>query len=153
VVTLVSRVVDQDVEASECFERLLHQAFAEPGIADVAGDRAALPAELVHEPDRFFAVVGVVRQAGNHDLRAFLGVQQRHRATNTAVAAGDQCDAVLETGFGHVTLLAVICRRRHLRLIARWRLRRLRERRLRTALARIVQNGTAHERTPDGMLR
>src|SRR4051812_19557379 len=86
---LLRRVVHQDVETPETFYRLLHHVAAHAFIADVSRQQQTLASFGFHEPPGFVRVLVFV-QVSYRDISAFAREQNRDRAADAAVAAGDQ---------------------------------------------------------------
>jgi hypothetical protein len=84
-------VVDQHVKAAEFGDGLLHGALAVVFYGEVAADRHA---SLPGRPDQFRRAGRILvfgfGEVGDRDVGAFLGGRDRHGASDTRVAAGDQ---------------------------------------------------------------
>jgi len=94
-VHLERRIVDEDVELAEGFQRAADRVFAELRIAHVAFDQDALAAFALDVLLRLLRVV-LFAQIHDRDLRAFACKQHGDGTADTRIAAGDQRDLVLE---------------------------------------------------------
>jgi len=123
---LLGGVVHQDVEPPEGLDRPGDGLLAKGLVADVASQREGLPALRLDEPNGFLRVV-VLIEIDDGDGSALPCHAEGNRPTDPAVAAGDECNLLLQptdTGKARLGLRA----RRHLRLaagLARLRLRRV----------------------------
>src|SRR4029077_1167872 len=88
-------VVDQDVELAERFRGLLHRRLAEAEIGNVAPHGDAAPAFGF---DGAFGLlgIGVLGQVCDRNVCALARIKDRDRAADPGIAAGDECDHVLE---------------------------------------------------------
>ena len=92
---LLAGVVDQHVEPAPLVDHRLDQALAMPRVAQVASRKqslAAFPLDRVGSHSRIVVFVEI----GDRDLGAFAGEQDRSRAPDTAVAAGNDGDLALQ---------------------------------------------------------
>ena len=92
---LFRRIVNQDVELIELLHRFLHSAPAKLLPTYVAGDKNALPALFLDQTARFLRVLMFV-EIDNREAGAFFRESNRDRATDAAVASGDERDPVPE---------------------------------------------------------
>lgn len=109
--------MDQDVDAAVGVDDLLHQPLRRLGLGEL--DRMARPL-VPHVRDPLQRLLGVLRLAvaevRDRDVGPFAGERDRDRASDDAVASGDERDAVTEPPVAHVAVLAVIGRRKQVGL-------------------------------------
>src|SRR3954452_20551427 len=87
-------VVDDDVDAAEGLDRLLHHAGVVRARADVGADIARPTARVLDE--RHGRVVGFVVQSGTDDARAFTSQPDRDPPPDTAAGPGHPRDTAVE---------------------------------------------------------
>src|SRR5688572_20420986 len=92
---LLGRVVHKDVQRAEVVQRAGDCQLAEPLVADVARDRDTAAAVRFDEALRLSGVVVLV-EVRDGNVGAFLGERDRDRATDPAVAPGDEGNLVLQ---------------------------------------------------------
>jgi hypothetical protein len=94
------RIVEQDIESTEGFERLRDQPPALVELGDVGGrsQRVTAPGDLVNLGSDPPAPVRIDR--GDDELCAGSCLGQSHRSAQTAIAAGHDDDAPVERNIG-----------------------------------------------------
>jgi len=104
-----TRVVDQDVQAAEGFNRRVDRAPRAFHRDDAVGSRdrfAAGRADLIGDVRGRAAALRVATNIAHDDLGPLLGHQERLAASDSSAAAGDDrnpaCQALI-TGLGHVS--------------------------------------------------
>ena len=107
---LFGRVIDQNVELAELGPRLVDNLAADFAIGHIAGEGQALAALLFDHAAGFVSVL-VLIEIENRHIGAFASEQHRHRAANTAVAAGDDCNLALQFA-GRLVVFALELRAR-----------------------------------------
>jgi hypothetical protein len=111
-------VIHQHVDATEFFHRFVNDGQALGLLGQIARQQQALTARLLHPACSLLGVFMLIKVRNRH-VGPFAGVGNRYRATNAAVAAGDQRDLVAHAARALVTGFAAVRSRLHLALIAR----------------------------------
>jgi hypothetical protein len=86
---LVGRVVHQDVYVPELVDGVLDQELALGLVADVARHLDGLAAGLLDDASGLLGIGLLLREVGDHDVRALPGERERDRPPDSGVAAGD----------------------------------------------------------------
>ena len=127
---LMRGVVDENIDAAELADRLVHDRPAMRGVLDVAREQDGFAAGVL---DQALGLLGVLMLAeiGDQHVGALARKRKRHRAADAAVAAGDDRLFAGQPPRAFVGLLAVIGdglhllgeARHRLLLFGEWRLR------------------------------
>src|SRR3954453_17332306 len=115
--------------------------------SDVSGEELDAATGLAHDTGRLLGVLVLV-QIADHDVGPLAREGHRDRATDAAVAPGDDRGSVLKETATFVAVLAEVGSRVHLSLAAGVLLLRLRERRLRPGLFRMRLFFVGHVSAP-----
>src|SRR5215211_87245 len=92
---LLAGVVDEHVERTELRHGALHGLRAERLVADIAGDGYRASPLPLDERLRLLRILVLV-EVGDRHVAALAGEENRHRAADPAVAAGDKRDLAVE---------------------------------------------------------
>ncbi len=87
---LIRRVVDEDVEASEVTDRVVHDARAHAGIGETARQKQGRLARTFYVVTCDFGVTDFFGQMADGDIRALAREHDGYRAPDAGVAAGDE---------------------------------------------------------------
>src|SRR5205823_6998860 len=87
------RVVHEDIDPAELTPSVLRRQSAKLFPSNVPRDEQTSASLTFHEPLRFSRVFVFV-EINDDNVRAFLRVQDRHRPTDPAVPAGNECDPI-----------------------------------------------------------
>jgi hypothetical protein len=115
---LFRRVIHDDINIAQVIEGTGDSLMAERGIADIATNQHATAAFRFDQISGL-PCVGFLFQVDQRAIRALAGEMQRHRAPDTAVAAGDQCHLPEKLIGAAIFITYVLRLRRHPVFVAR----------------------------------